>query len=613
MKLADYVINYLANKGIDRIFVVSGAANAYLIDAFTRTKKTKYVATMHEQAAGFAAEGYAKVKGIPGVAIATSGPGGMNLVTPIGNCFYDSVPALFITGQINSDFLRSDSSIRQVGFQETDIVSITAPITKYSKLIKKAEDIKYELEKALFLAEDGRPGPVLLDIPMNLQKTEIDPDKLMGFDGEAHKFTYNTEMVDKQIDQLLSDLKKSKRPVMLVGGGVGIAKATALLQKVGKILKIPMFPTWNALEVVPSDYPYYGGRVGTYGGSGRNFGLQNSDLLIAVGSRISGRITGGNLKTFARGAKKYVVDVDPALLQKKLQQVPFDVNIHCDAKIFFERLLDKLDKQNLPDISSWTDQVMEWKKKYDPVRPEFFKQKKHVNPYAFMRLLSEDMKAKDILVADCGGNIVTSNHAFETKNGQHYMSNNGNSPMGFSFCGAMGAWFGSDKKGNVVCIIGDGGFTMNIQELQTLLTYGIKIKTFIINNHVYGIIKAFQDTNVEGRHEASGPKGYVAPDFIKISKAYGVMTRQLKKNSDIKKVIKDVLAYDGPIICDVDCGEWYKYEPRVFGWNTPIEDMYPYLPRDEFKKNMFIEPVAGWENPPLPGGGSKVKKIESHE
>src|SRR3989338_5001087 len=212
MKLADFVINYLADLGIDKMFVVSGAADAYLIDAFSRTDKTKYVATMHEQAAGFAAEWYAKVKGLPGVAIATSGPGGMNLVTPIGNCFYDSVPALFITGQINSDFLRTDPSIRQVGFQETDIVSITSPVTKYSKLIRKVEDVRYELEKAFFLTTDGRPGPVLLDIPMNIQKMEIDPEKLMGFQPESIRSVYNIETVDTQIDQLLKDLKKVKRP-----------------------------------------------------------------------------------------------------------------------------------------------------------------------------------------------------------------------------------------------------------------------------------------------------------------------------------------------------------------------------------------------------------------
>ena len=613
MKLSDYLLHTLAARGIDKIFVVSGAANCHLIDAFTRTKATEYVATAHEQAAGFAAEGWAKVKGIPGVAMATSGPGGMNLITPMGNCFYDSVPALFITGQINSDFLRSDPTIRQVGFQETDIVSIAAPVTKYTKLIRKAEEIRFELEKALFYATDGRPGPVHLDIPMNLQKAEIDPDKLVGFEPDAIRTVYDTAVVDAKIDQLLKDLKAAKRPVILVGGGVGIAKAIPIMQEVGRVLQIPIFPTWNALEAIPSDYEFYGGRVGTYGGRGRNFGLQNSDLLLAVGSRISGRITGGNLKTFARAAKKYVVDVDPALLQKRLQQVPFDVCIHCDAKLFLERLLPKVKRASLPDVSSWTKQVLEWRDRYDPVRPEFYEQKEHVNQYVFMRLLSQEMKSKDILVADCGGNIVTSNHAFETKNGQHYMTNNGNSPMGFSYCGAMGAWFASDKKCNVVCIIGDGGFVMNSQELQTMVTYGVKVKTFILNNHAYGIIKAFQDTNVEERHEASGPKGYVPPDFIKVSEAYGIKAVRLTSNKDILKTIREVLAFDGPIICDVDCGEWYRYEPRVFGWNTPIEDMYPYLPRDEFRKNMLIEPVPGWENPPLPGGGPKAKRVESHE
>lgn len=601
MKLADFVINHLADIGIDKIFVVSGAANAYIIDSFTRTKKTEYVSTIHEQAAGFAAEGYAKIKGLPGAAIATSGPGGMNFVTPIGNCFYDSVPVIFITGQINSEFLRSDPSIRQVGFQETDIVSIVAPITKYAKLITHADDIKYELEKALFIATDGRPGPVLLDIPQNLQKADIDPDNLIGFQSESSGLSYDTAVVDAQIDEFIMDLKKSKRPVMLVGGGVGIAGAIELLHKVGKLLKFPIFPTWNALDIIPSDYEYYGGRVGTYGGAGRNFGIQNSDLLLAIGSRISGRVTGGNLKTFARGAKKYVVDVDQTLLQKKLQQVPFDVNVCCDAKIFLKRLQLKLKNKPLPNVSSWTKQVNIWKNKYDPVKPEYFKQKEKINPYVFMRILSQEMRANDILVVDCGGNVVTSNQAFETKNGQRYFTNNGNSPMGFSFCGAIGAWFAANNKGNVVCIIGDGGFAMNIQELQTLVTYGIKIKTFIINNHAYGIIKAFQDTNVGGRHEASGPKGYVSSDYMKIADAYGVTTLNLVKPADIQMIIHQVFVHDGPVVCDVDCGDWYTYEPRVFGWNTPIEDMYPYLPRDEFRKNMIIDPVPGWRNPLLPG------------
>lgn len=604
MKVADFVIQHLADQGIDKMFVVYGAANGELIDAFTRTNKTQYVAVMHEQAGGFAAEGYAKVTGRPGVAIATSGPGGMNLLTAMGNCYYDSVPCLFITGQINSRFLRSDPSIRQVGFQETDIVAMASPVTKYAKMVTEPNDIRYELEKALFICQDRRPGPVLLDIPLDVQKAEIDAGEIFGFEAARARVAYDLTAVDAQIDEYISDLGRAERPTIMVGAGVRIADALDVLHTVGRELKIPMFPTWNALDVVTSDYEYYGGRIGTYGGAGRNFGIQNSDLLLAVGSRISGRITGGNIHSFARAAKKYVVDVDPALLERKLQQVPFDVNIYCDAKLFLERLLDKVRAARrdglLRDLNGWTDKVMDWKIKYDPVKEAHFcTSQKYVHPYAFVRLLSRKMGANDVLVGDCGGNIVTTSHAFETKVGQRYITNNGNSPMGFSFAGAMGAWFG-DPSRTVVCTIGDGGFNMNLQELQTFVTYGVGVKTFILNNHIYGITKAFQETNFQGRAEACGPVGYVPPDFIKIVDAYGIKTVSIENNAEAEEKIEQVLAHRGPVVCDVNMHEHHTYEPRIFGWKTPIEDMYPYLARDEFEQNLYIEPLEGWRNPEMP-------------
>lgn len=601
MKVADFIIHYLADYGIDSIFVVYGAANGDLIDAFTRTDKTRYVAVMHEQAGGFAAEAYAKVSGKPGVAIATSGPGGMNLLTPMGNCFYDSVPCLFITGQVNSRFLRPDPSIRQIGFQETDIVAMATPVTKYAKMLTQPESVKYELEKALFLCQNERPGPVLLDIPLDIQKADTDPGELTGYDTDVTCSAYNLSHVDKQIDQCIEDLYKAQRPVIMVGAGVRIAGAVEELRELGKRLKIPCFPTWNALDIVTSDYEYYGGRIGTYGGAGRNFGIQNSDLLLAVGSRISGRITGGNVHSFARAAKKYVVDVDEAMLQKKLQEVPFDVNIYCDARIFLNRLLQRLTglKKPLPDFSSWTGKVMEWKVKYDPVKPEFFKEQQYVHPYAFMRMLSEKMDKEAILIGDCGGNIVVSSHAFETKYGQRNLTSNGNSPMGFSFAASMGAWF-AKPDAQIVCTIGDGGFNMNIQELRTFINYGINVKTFILNNHIYGITKAFQETNFQGRAEACGPKGYNPPDFVKIAEAYGLKTVTINNNSEMPEKIDEVLSYDGAVICDVNMHEYHTYEPRIFGWKTPIEDMYPYLSREEFRNNMFIEPEEDWENPVYP-------------
>ncbi len=612
IKLADYVINFYSNIGVDKIFVVYGAANGDLIDAFSRNKKTEYVAVLHEQAGGFAAEGYAKVKGkkIPGVAIATSGPGGMNFVTSAGNCYYDSVPAVFITGQVNSKFIKSDEAIRQIGFQEADMCSIFKSITKYSKLILDPNSIKYELEYSLYLATSGRPGPILLDIPIDVQKSIIDTDELKGFDPkELSKTEINKKDLETKLEKLLIDISKSSRPVFLIGGGVKIAEASNELHEIGELLKIPMYPTWNALDVVTSDYKYYCGRVGTYGGAGRNFGIQNSDLLISIGSRVSGRVTGGNTKTFARAAKKYMVDVDEGVLKKEFQQVPFDETINCDAKkflkIFKECLVKnkfKIDKKK----NDWLKQCIQWKITYDPVKKSFFKNTNTVQPYAFIRTLSEKMKNDDIFVADCGGNIVTCNHAFETKKGQRYFTNNGNSPMGFSFSAAIGAYFANPKK-RIICIIGDGGMNMNIQELQTIKNYNIKIKTIILNNQIYGITKAFQETNFGGKSEACGPRGYVPPDFIKISKAYGIKTMEIKNNSEFNEKIDKLLDYDGSIVVDVDCHDHHQYEPRIFGWKTPIEDMYPYIDREEFKKNMIIEKVDGWENP------IKPKFIESDE
>ncbi|MBS3065512.1 thiamine pyrophosphate-binding protein [Candidatus Pacearchaeota archaeon] len=593
IKVADFVINYLASLGIKDVFEVYGAANGDLIDAFTRTSKTRYVSVMHEQAGGFAAEGYSKISGLA-AAIATSGPGGQNFVTPIANCFYDSVPAIFLTGQVQSRFMRPTDEIRQAGFQETPITDIVKPITKYAVFVKNPQDIKFEIEKAAFLARNKRAGPVLLDLPIDVQKAEVDLESLVGFDTLPYQSAWDIHSIDEKINSLLRDLSKSERPVMLIGAGVRTANAIPEFLEVANLLGIPCFPTWNALDVVTSDFQYYGGRVGSYGGAGRNFGIQNSDLLVAVGSRVSGRITGSNVDAFAREAKRYLVDVDEAMLQRKFQPVPFE-GIPSDAKLFFQRLKDQILSGKKKDFSSWMSRVREWKERYDPVLPEYYNEKEVVNPYVFVRALSEEMKSKDILVGDCGGNIVVASQAFETKAGQRFLTNNGNSPMGFSFAGAMGACLAASPDSNVVCTIGDGGFNMNIQELQTVRNYGIPLKTFIMNNHCYGITRQFQRTNFNGRMEACGPAGYNPPDFVKICKAYGIRTAEISKHEGMRERIREVLDAKEPVVCDVNMHDWDNYSPRVFG-GAPIEDMQPFLPRSEFRENMIINPIDGWED-----------------
>jgi len=608
VKVADYIMEFLANKGIHKVFMLYGAANGHLVDAFTRVESIDYVAVMHEQAAGFAAEIYSRIRGVPGAALATSGPGGQNMVTAAANCFFDSVPCIFLTGQINSRFLRKDPTIRQVGFQESDMVSTFKPVTKHAVMITSPELVRYELEKAWHIATEGRQGPVLLDVPIDVQEAYIDPTTLVGFNEAAFPAAFDVDRVDAQIEAYLKDLEKAERPVILVGGGIRLADAMDGFRGLMDELQVPCFVTWNGLDAVTSDWPQYGGRVGTYGGAGRNFGVQNSDLLFAMGCRISGRITGGNVHTFAREAKKYVVDVDQALLQPHLQEVPCDVNIHCELNLFFERFRNKLatKKYTAPKIDAWRDQVQVWRKKYDPVDPKFleedgytFEGKNETHPYAFVRRLGEMMDDDAIVIGDHGGVSAVIGHALELKSGHRYCASNGNAPMGYSFAAAMGAYMAAPER-QVIALIGDGGMNVNIQELQTMVNYGIKVKTFVLNNHIYGITKAYQETNFEGRCEACGPAGYNPPDFVKVAEAYGVKAFRINCNAEIDEVTAEALAYDGPAVIDVVSHEFHTYEPRIFGWKTPIEDMYPYLPRDEFRANMYIEPHETWENPVYP-------------
>jgi len=477
---------------------------------------------------------------------------------------------------------------------------MSKPITKYATIVTNPNKIKWALDKAVYEATTGRPGPVLVDLPVDIQKQDIDPEKLEGFSADVQDNPY-MDSINEAVERYLDKINESERPVLLVGGGVRLADAIEETRELGRILKIPCLPTWNALDIFDSEYEYYRGRVGTYGGPGRNFTIQNSDLLLTIGSRISGRLTGGVVSSFARGALKFIVDIDKANIDPKLQQVKGEINIFSDAKIFIETMIDKSKSREIKTFNSWLDKTGEWLYKYDTVLPEYYETKEIVNPYVYIAELSKQLGTKDIIVGDCGGNVVVTNQAFKTKYGQRLCSSNGNSPMGYSFAGAIGACYAQEHgERNIVCLISDGGFNMNLQDLQTVKNNNLPIKTFIMNNHVYGIIKAYQDTNLGGRYEASGPKGYSPPDFVKIVNAYGIATETINNHSELESKIKKVLDFKGPIVCDINMHEYCKYEPRIFGWKTPIEDMYPYISREEFRNNMYIEPAEGWKEPVLP-------------
>lgn len=586
MKLTDYLVNYLASLGIKQAFVITGSAIAEVIDSFHKVKGIDYVCVQHEQAGAMAAEAYSRISENLGVAISTSGPGGTNLITGICCAWFDSIPCLYISGQVFSRFTKGDRPIRQIGFQETDIVSIVKPITKYAHMVKSAGNIKYELDKAVYYATSGRPGPVLIDLPIDVQRAEINPDNLEGFSPEEEIRLDSETEIEGKIDQYLEKLKKAERPVILVGGGLRLSKTADSLYEFLAKVKMPVVSTWPAMDIFDHNYPLYRGRIGTYGMRGANFTFQNSDLTLSLGSRHSGRQTGGRVDTFARAAARFIVDVDQNEL--KHQTVKCHVNINCHLKDFFRILLRKLD-QDFPDFSEWVDKTKEWKDRYPCCLPEYYELKNQVNPYVFMKELSKQCQEGDVIVGDCGGNIVPLAQVFEAKKNQRIISAWAHSPMGYALAASMGACLANKNPQRTICTIGDGGMQVNIQELQTIKNYNLPIKVFIMNNHSYGIIKQFQDVYLDSRYEASG-KGYSHPDFVKVAQAYGLATETIKNHEELNAKIRRVLNFEGPIICDIDMPDKLTLVPRL-GWNTPIEDQYPYLPRKEFRENMFIEPL----------------------
>lgn len=575
MRLADYVIQALAKNGIDRVALVYGSAIGDLVDAFTKPGAPSYWCPTHEQGAGFAMEGWAKVTGKIGCAMATSGPGGQNLVTPIGNAFYDSVPMLFLTGNVKTQYMRPNASIRQVGFQESPIADIVRPITKYSVMVTDPNEIRWHLEKALFLATHRRPGPVLIDLPIDVQKANIEPDLLRGFDAVAAIRTDASaplQRVDNFVAEFVADLEKAERPAVIIGGGCRNARDT--FWRTFLPLGIPCFPTYNGLDVVTSDFPWYGGRIGTYGGAGRNIAIQKADLLLTIGCRLSGRITGGKPSTFAPDAKKYMVDVDKDGLNPAFQQLPFDRALDCDAATFMNRLTAAISKP-LEGHAIWRIGANSWRQQHDPVAAHT-EPCKNVNLYRFMRELSRQAPDNAIIVSDCGGNWIVTAHAFETKRGQTLFTSNGNSPMGFSFAGALGAAMAAPDR-PVICIIGDGGMAMNSQELQTMFNYQINVKVFILQNYVYGITRAYERTNFGGRTIACEAPDYAPPDFLAVAKAYGIGTARLDTEEQMPRWIENILTHDAGLITEVIAPAWDTYEPRVIGWNTPIDQMTPAL------------------------------------
>lgn len=586
MKLSDYVVDFIKKQGVDTIFGYQGGTITHLVDSIFKSDEINFVSLYHEQSASFAAEGYSRSSGNIGVAIATSGPGATNLITGIGSCFYDSIACVFITGQVNTYESRRNNKIRQEGFQETDIVKIVSSITKYSIKIDNINDIRYHLEKSFFLAKNGRPGPVLLDIPMDIQRSDINVRNLRSFyDTDEYLNLKNAYMdianLDKTIDSVISNIKSSDRPVILVGGGVRLSKATDELKKFTNLTHIPVVTTLMGLDALPHDIYSHVGYMGAYGSRYSNLAVANSDLLIVLGSRLTSRQTSPNTESFARGAKIIHVDIDKNELNLKFNE---DISILCDIKLFLTELncKIKLDAYKY-DFSNWMSKINNYKSQY----PSYPTQKinNNIDPNQILNFISNLYHENTIFCLDVGQNQIWAAQSLNIKKNQRVLNSGGMGSMGFSIPCAIGAWY-SNKSSQIVSIVGDGGFQMNIQELQTIVRDKIPLKIILMNNMSLGMIRHFQELYFDSKYYGT-IDGYSTPDFSNICNAYKIKSSRISSDNDIS-ILEDLIKDNEAALIEIVLNQITYVIPKLEMGN-PIEDQSPLVPREDLEKNMIVE------------------------
>lgn len=586
MKVADYIAECLAHHKIEKVYGYIGGSNAHFMDSIDNHSDMEMVNTIHEQGAGFAAEGYARSSGKIGVATATSGPGATNLITPIASCFYDSVPVLFITGQVNTyecqnaSECENNAPVRQIGFQEADIVSITKPITKYAKLVDNTHDLRYELEKALFLASEGRKGPVLIDIPLDLQYRDINPENEKSFFGSSEHNAYSKDKIDEtSVDKVVSMINEASRPVILLGGGLRIAGAKNEVDTLLAHTNIPVVFSLMGKDIVEASYKYNLDFIGAYGNRCASLTLANSDLLIILGARLDARQIGRQTKTFAREAKIVQVDIDKHEMNRK---VKVDVAIRGDVKEFLVALNAKT---LAPKIEQWQKKVLSYKESFSSLVTIKGEEKM---PNKIISLISQYSKEGDQICVDVGLHQMWTAQSLKVKKKQRVLFSGGLGSMGCALPNAIGAVMGA--KSRAIVIAGDGGFQMNIQELEVLKRRGLPIKIFVMNNAFLGMVRQMQ-TEFLNHNYIGTEYDYSVPDLKNIGNAYGIKSHSVSTMDEIEAIIKESLSNDECELVNIHLSDnKHLVEPRLAG-NKPMEDMAPFLDREELERHMVIKPV----------------------
>lgn len=608
IRLADYVANFMVEHGVTDCFSVVGGGAMHLNDAFGHHEKLKVTYNHHEQASAIAAEAYARLDNKIALLCVTTGPGGTNALTGVVGGWLDSIPMFVISGQVRYDTtarygeqFTNGKSLRAMGDQEYDIVKSVEPMTKYAVMIEDPKTIRYALEKAWHLATTGRPGPVWVDIPVNYQGMFIETDELEGYDPAIDDELLPPKVSEDLVKAVIEKIKNAKRPVFHAGYGIRLSGAYKVFREVAKKLNIPIVTYWNAIDLIEDDNELYCGRAGNMGDRAGNFAIQNADLILAIGTRISIRQVGYNWKTWAREAEVIMVDVDEAELMKPTLHV--EMPIWADAKDFLQKMNGLLSEgETVHQTDFWNETCLKWKKKYPVVLPRQWEENGiSANVYAFVRYMSSQLPEGTLTAVSNGACCVVGHQAYVIKKGTRFANNSAVASMGYGLPAAIGTCIGGDRK-PTICLEGDGSIMMNLQELQTIITNKLPIKIFLINNNGYHSIRITQ-TNLFSHHckVGIGPESndLSFPEFKKLAEAFGYPYYSASSNEEMKAVVDEVLKTEGPVFCEIFTDTVQVWEPKSSTKrledgtliSPPLEDLAPFLPREELLENLFVKPV----------------------
>lgn len=595
IRVADYIVQKLIEAGVTTTFSVVGGGAMNLNDAFGHAKEMRVIYNHHEQACAIAAEGYARVNNEMAAVCVTTGPGGTNALTGVVGAYVDSVPMIVLSGQVRWDSfsLSTGLPLRAMGDQEFNIVSAVKTMTKYAVILENKNDVRYVIEKAIYLSTHGRMGPTWIDIPGDIQSAYVETEELNGYDFSDEKIPYPTQ---EQIEHILHKIKEAKRPVLYAGSAIRLSGAYEQFKSLIKKLNIPVVCAWNSSDAIESDHPLYAGRPGNFGDRAGNFAVQNSDLILSLGCRLSIRQTGFNYASWAPNAYVIMVDIDENEMKKPTIHVEYPV--HANVKDMIELLDKSIKNYAFDDNGNWIKQCKDWMKKYPVIQEKHHQQTEIGNAYAVIDILSKNMPEDMITVSGNGTACVVGGHGYTIKKGTRFIENSGMASMGWDLPAALGACF-ANKKQPMICLTGDGSIQMNIQELQTIIHHKLPIKIIVINNDGYHSIRQSQSNFFKGEPLCGiGPDSLDLsfPDLEKIAYAYGYSFIRCHNNKEFDAYMHKEFNKNIPQICEVMVDKIQYFQPKAGSKrlengqmvSAPLEDLAPYLDREELEVIMRI-------------------------